>query len=104
MKPDQLLPILEDGAQRLDITVKYEGLAQSGVNGTGGLCKVRGSWWLLVDKKATPSERVAILVDALAGFDTEGLDLPEKVAEMIAGRRSARQQSAGTGQPAAPRS
>jgi hypothetical protein len=93
VKPDQLLPILEDAALRLDITVKYEGLAQSGVSGSGGLCKVRGRWWLLVDKKATPSERVAILVDALASFDTEGLGLQDKVADLLTRRRAARTQA-----------
>ena len=93
MKPDQLIPILEEGAQRLGITVKYEGLAQSGISGSGGLCKVRGEWWLIVEKKSTPSERVAILVDALAGFETESLALPEKIEEMLARRRIAKAQS-----------
>jgi hypothetical protein len=97
VKPDQLIPLLEECASRLDVAVKYESLAQSGVSGTGGLCKVRGQWWLMVDKKATPSERVAILIDALAGFDTSGLDLPEKVEEMLSRRRLARAQSAPSG-------
>ncbi len=90
MKPDQLLPILEEAAGRLDITIKYEGLAASGVSGTGGLCKVRGQWWLIVDKKATPSERVAILVDALAGFETGALALSDKVEELLSARRAAK--------------
>jgi hypothetical protein len=93
VKPDQLIPALEEGAQRLGITVKYEALAQSGISGSGGLCKVRGEWWLIVEKKATPSERVAILVDALAGFDTESLALPEKIEELLARRRIAKAQS-----------
>jgi hypothetical protein len=90
VKPDQLLPVLEEAASRLAITVRYETLAQSGVSGTGGLCKVRGAWWLIVDKKATPSERVAILVDALAGFETAALELPEKVEELLGRRRAAK--------------
>jgi len=93
VKPDQLIPVLEDGAQRLGVTVKYEALAQSGISGSGGLCKVRGEWWLIVEKKATPSERVAILVDALTGFETESLALPEKLEEMLARRRIAKAQS-----------
>jgi hypothetical protein len=88
VKPDQLIPALEESAVRLGVTVKYEALAQSGVSGSGGLCKVRGQWWLIVDKKATPSERVAILVDALSGFETESLGLPDKVEELLSRRRA----------------
>ncbi|HEY0715874.1 MAG TPA: hypothetical protein VGF45_24535 [Polyangia bacterium] len=94
MKPDQLIPILEELATRVGVTVKYEALAQSGVGGSGGLCKVRGAWWLLVDKKTTPSERVAILIDALTGFDTAAAGASEKVEEMISLRRVAKAQTA----------
>ncbi len=98
MKPDQLIPPLEQLAARLGITVRYEGLAQSGVSGTGGLCKVRGQHWLIIDKKSTPSERVAVLVDALAVFETaeaaRELGLADKIEEMIVGRRAARAASA----------
>jgi hypothetical protein len=101
VKPDQLIPPLEALAGRLGITLRYEGLAQSGVSGTGGLCKVRGAHWLLIDKKSTPSERVAILVDALASFDTEAaardLGLSDKIEEMLSARRAAKSQSAASG-------
>jgi hypothetical protein len=100
VKPDQLIPALEESAVRLGVTVKYEGLAQSGISGSGGLCKVRGQWWLIVDKKATSSERVAILVDALASFDTASLMLPEKIEELLARRRIAKAQSAPSPEPA----
>ena len=95
MKPDLLIPLLEESAGRLDVTVKYEALAQSGVSGSGGLCKVRGQWWLIIDKKATPSERVAILVDALSGFATESLGLPEKIEELLSRRRAQSAAAAG---------
>ena len=68
--------------------VRYEALAASGATGAGGLCKVKGEWWLLIDKKTTPAERVSMLADALATFDTEGLELPAKAREVIASRRS----------------
>jgi hypothetical protein len=100
VKPDQMIPPLEELAARLEITIKYEGLAQSGVSGTGGLCKVRGAHWLIIDKKSTPSERVAILVDALASFDTaeaaRALGLSDKIEEMINLRRAAKAQSSAT--------
>lgn len=94
MKPDQLVPILEELASRLDVSIRYESLAQSGVGGSGGLCKVRGAYWLIIDKKSTPSERVAILIDTLAGFDTSGLAVADKVAELLSLRRLAKAPSA----------
>jgi hypothetical protein len=94
LKPDLLIPSLEELATKMGVTVRYESLTQSGVSGTGGLCKVRGAWWLLVDKKATPSERVAILVDALAGFDTAAAGASDKLEELFQLRRIAKAQAA----------
>jgi hypothetical protein len=93
VKPDQLIPVLEELATQVGVTVRYEALGQSGVGGSGGLCKVRGAWWLLVDKKTTPSERVAILIDALTGFDTAGAGASDKIEEMITLRRAAKAQT-----------
>ena len=93
MKPDQLIPALEELAARLGVSVRYEALAQNGVGGSGGLCKVRGAHWLIVEKKSTPSERVAILVDTLAGFDTSATTVPEKIEELLVRRRLAKSQS-----------
>ena len=106
MKPDQLIPPLEELAAALGVQVRYEGLGASGVGSTGGLCKVRGEHWLIIDKKSTPSERVAMLVDALATFEgadaqlgalaaKHGERIPEKVGEMLALRRKAKAASSG---------
>jgi hypothetical protein len=88
MKPEQILEALEGAAKQVGVRVRYEALVASGATGTGGLCKVKGEWWLLIDRKTTPSERVSMLADALATFDTEGLELPAKAKEVIASRRS----------------
>jgi hypothetical protein len=93
MKPEQMSEALESAASQLGVQVRYESLAATGAGGGGGLCKVRGAWWLIIDKKATPSERAAMLVDALAGFDTATLELPPKVREALDKRRATRQPS-----------
>jgi hypothetical protein len=93
MKPEQVLEALEDAAGKLGVEVRYEALAASGVSGGGGLCKVKGQWLVLIDKKATPAERVALLADALGAFDTSALELPAKAREALAqrGPREARE-------------
>ena len=89
MRAEQLIEILENAAQQLGVRVQYEALAAAGPTGGGGLCKVKGEWRVIIDKKTAPSERAAILADALATMDTEGIFLPPKVREMLAQRRAA---------------
>jgi hypothetical protein len=95
MKPEPMTEALESAARQLGVQVRYEALAPGGTAG-GGLCKVRGEWWVIVDKKSTPSERAAILVDALAGFEFQTLELAPKVREALEKRRATR-QPAGVG-------
>jgi hypothetical protein len=87
MKAEQLTEILETAATQMGIKVRYEALAASGPTGGGGLCKVKGDWCVIIDKKTAPSERASILTDALASMDTDGVSLPPKVREMLAQRR-----------------
>jgi hypothetical protein len=89
MKAEQLTEILEAAATQLGVKVHYETLVASGPTGGGGLCKVRGEWRVIIDKKTAPSERASILADALATMDTEAIFLPPKVRELLAARRAA---------------
>jgi hypothetical protein len=88
MKAEQLTEILETAAQRLGVKIRYETLVASGPAGGGGLCRVKGEWCVIMDKKTAPSERASILCDALATMDTESISLPPKAREMIAQRRA----------------
>ena len=88
MTAEQLTEILETAAQQLGVKIRYENLAASGPTGGGGLCKVKGEWCVIMDKKTAPSERVSILCDALATMDTDGISLPPKVREMVDQRRA----------------
>lgn len=84
MKPEVLLELLETAAEQLHIRVSYESL-QSGfvAGGHGGLCKVKGEFRCIIDKRATAEERVVTLATALARFDTSELELSDKVREVI---------------------
>ncbi|MEZ4368644.1 MAG: hypothetical protein R2939_20560 [Kofleriaceae bacterium] len=81
MKPELMLELLEAAASQLAIKVSYESLAAS--VGHGGLCRVKGQYRVIVDKRATPQERVAIVASALASFDLSELELPAKVREVV---------------------
>ena len=84
MKPEALLEMLENAADQLGIRVSYEQLQSAVV--TGGLCKVKGVYRIIIDKRATPEERVSTLATALASFPASRFDelaLPAKVREVL---------------------
>lgn len=81
MKADVLLELLEAAADQLGIRVSYEPLQTSVVN--GGLCRVKGLYRIIVDKRATSEERITTLATALATFDVSELELPAKVREVL---------------------
>jgi hypothetical protein len=89
MKPEQLAEALETAASQLGVKVRYETLAASGPTGGGGLCKVKGEWFIIIDRKTAATERASILGEALATMDTEHIFLPPKVRDMLAQRRVA---------------
>ncbi len=85
--PEQIFETLVTVADQLSVKVRFETLPPGGVLNSGGLCRVRGQWTLIIDKKATPAERVSVMVDALERFDTDALDLTPRVRELVRGRK-----------------
>ena len=64
MKPEVLLELLEAAAEQLEVRVSYEPLQTSVVH--GGLCRVKGEYRIIVDKRASAEERVSTLATAIA--------------------------------------
>jgi hypothetical protein len=89
MKPDVVLELLEAAAEKLKVRVSYESLQTSVVH--GGLCRVKGDYRIIVDKRASAEERVTTVATALAqvlkqsGITAEDatLELPPKVREVL---------------------
>jgi hypothetical protein len=83
MKPDVILERLEAVAAEAGVKVSYEQIMAT--VGHGGLCRVKGEYRVIIDKRATPGERVATLASALAvALTPDQLDaLPEKMRETI---------------------
>jgi hypothetical protein len=87
MKPDQLTEALEQAAAQLGVRVRYETMTGE-TAGSAGLCKVKGEWCVIIDRKTPPAERAAVLVESLAGFDTENIFLPPEVRDALAAKRA----------------
>lgn len=73
---------LERLAGELDVDVSYEPMAGL-VQGVGGLCRVRGRYRIIVDRKLKPPERLQIVADALRRFDTEDHFVSPQVRRLL---------------------
>ena len=90
MKPEQMNQALEAAATQLGVRVRYEALTTGAMAAAGGLCRIKGNWCVIIDKKTSAAERTTILAEALANFDTESVFLPPKVREIVQLHRQAR--------------
>jgi hypothetical protein len=90
MKAEQITEALEQAAAQLGVKVRYETMTGDS-SGAGGLCKIRGEWTVIMDRKSPPSDRAGLLIEALATFDTDTVYLPPQIREALAERRAASQ-------------
>lgn len=73
---------LEQLATGLGVRVCYE--AMTGLSqGSGGLCKVRGEWRVIMDRRLKSAERLEVLAVALRTFDTEAHFVSPQVRALL---------------------
>lgn len=94
MKVTQQLQELERLAKQLDVKVSFEP-ATGLMAGTGGLCRVRGSYRLIVDRRLKPGARAQVLLEALSRFDTDKLDVPDDLRGLLRAGRARTERKAG---------
>jgi hypothetical protein len=102
MKPEVALELLETAAEQLQVRVSYEPLQSNVIH--GGLCRVKGEYRVIVDKRATAEERVTTLATALAKrmkIDAPSVELSPKVLGILRMHAPSPGPTRGTtGQPA----
>lgn len=81
-KPEPILEALQALAEQLGVDVRYEPMG-GGASGTGGLCRVRGQYRVIIDRRLPARERVEILAAALGRFDLSAVALPESLAPLF---------------------
>ena len=69
MDDDKTLNQLEALSERLGMTIRYEPLNIDGSVHIGGFCRVKGQDFVIINKKATPLEKIHVLIDALKRRD-----------------------------------
>ncbi len=75
--------ILEETAQRLSIKLDYDDLRRGEVNTPGGAFVLKGKKHILIHRNLSIKEKVDVLVEILAGMDTEGVHIPPEARERI---------------------
>jgi hypothetical protein len=89
VKDEALLSILEETAARLSVKLDYDDLRRGEVNTPGAAFVLRGERHILIHRHLSTKEKVEVLTEILAGFDTEGVHLPPEVRERIDSARGA---------------
>jgi hypothetical protein len=82
MKPDAILAELEAVAERRSLKVSYESLQAS--VGSGGLCRVKGQYRVIIDKRASTADRLSTLAAALAQVGTGDVELSRAARDLLA--------------------
>lgn len=85
MRMEPVLEDLEAAAAKLGIAVTYEVLGDS-VAG-GGLCKVKGAYRVIIEKRGTTGEKAVTLAKALAALDTESVFLTPAARDLVEKQR-----------------
>ena len=78
---------LEELAQRVGITVRYEPLKTEGFIHTGGFCRIKGKDFIIINKKASGRERMHILIDSLKRYDLSQIYILPSLREILDGEK-----------------
>ncbi len=82
MNATEQLSELERLADELEVKVSYEPMAGL-VQGVGGLCRVRGHYRIIIDRKLKAPERLQVVADALRRFDTQRHFVSPQVRKLL---------------------
>lgn len=82
-------PVLEDleaAAAKMGVKVTYENLGDT-IAG-GGLCKVKGAYRVIIEKRGTVGEKAVTLAKALAALDSESVFLTPAARDLVDKQRA----------------
>ena len=84
MKPEQLYQHLKDLAEKLNISVSEQSFRKtSGVRAKSGLCKVKGKYLFVMDKRLSIQVKIKELSTCLANMPHEDLYVIPAVRDLL---------------------
>jgi hypothetical protein len=85
VKDDFILNQLEELAGRLEIRIRYEHVNLEESSSTGGLCRLKGEYVLIIHAQATEKEKIRILTEALRQFPLGNIYVKPVIRELLEG-------------------
>ena len=80
-----ILSQLEELAEKLGIEVRHENVSVEESAGTGGLCRIKGKYVLIVHSHATSKEKIQVMTAALKMFDLGDIYVKPVIRELLEG-------------------
>ena len=71
MNDEVLFNQLEELANTLGIAIRHENINVENLPGTGGLCRIKGEYVLILHSRLTVREKIRVLTGALRQFDLD---------------------------------
>jgi hypothetical protein len=92
----RLLDQLEELAHDLSIPVRYEAITGEEVFTTGGLCRIKDEYVIIIESRAPTEEKVRALARALKHFDLSQVYLKPALREFLESLPEERQSTTET--------
>ena len=83
MDDGTLLNQMEELAGRLGIEIRYGIIPGEDSHRTGGLCRVKGKYMLIIHSRLTHKEKIGVIIKALKGFEIADVYVVPAVRELL---------------------
>ena len=85
MDDELILNQLEELAEKLGITVRRENVNAEGSSSSGGLCRIKDKYVLIIDSQASLKEKKRVITEALKRFDLGDVYVRPGLRELLEG-------------------
>ena len=83
MNKELLLSELEELAGKLGIAIRYENVNGEDSSGSGGLCRLKGEYVLIIYAQATVQEKIRIILEAVKPFPIGDVYIKPVIRELL---------------------
>lgn len=87
MEPQKTYQYLEELAEKVGISVRYEDLSSPEFTAQSGLCRIRGRSFYIMDTSKDLTQRIAALSECLSQVDLEGVYVMPAIRAILEGCR-----------------
>jgi hypothetical protein len=78
-----VLSQLEGLADQFGIQIRYEKIVEEELTSVGGLCRLKGECFIIINSRATAKDKIQALAKALKNFDLNDVYIRPALRELI---------------------